>query len=222
LAVVYNSLNFEFQQECAAKVSPEDLRMERMAIGADDQTPIILSIGRMTRAKRIDLAIYALPALSRARSVKLVVVGDGPEMGNLRRLAKDCSVEDFVHFAGACHDEMRLARLMGLANVFVLPGDAGLSVVHALGYGVPVVTHGDLSTQKPEVEAIIDGKTGAFFRKDDVGDLVEKIQYWIARQSAESDEVRTRCMQQVEWRYNTSAQSRFITDAIDRFIVKAR
>lgn len=72
------------------------------------------------------------------------------------------------------------------SSVTVAPGKVGLTAMHSMVYGVPVVTHGDASDQMPEWEAIIPGKTGSLFQSGNVQSLSDAILKWTQSQFPES------------------------------------
>jgi glycosyltransferase involved in cell wall biosynthesis len=60
------------------------------------------------------------------------------------------------------------------ATLFAYPRNIGLSVLHAFGYGVPVVTSADLSTHNPEREALEDGVNSLLFKDGSAADFADK------------------------------------------------
>ena len=76
-----------------------------------------------------------------------------------------------VRLLGAVYDEAALAPWFRAAEVFVYPGSIGLSIHHAFGYGLPVVTHGDARQQMPEFAALKPGVNGEVFPRGDAGAL---------------------------------------------------
>ena len=64
------------------------------------------------------------------------------------------------------------------ASVCVCPAAVGLTAIHALSYGCPVISNDNVETQMPEFESIVEGETGSLFKENDIEDLVEKIKYW--------------------------------------------
>jgi len=173
--VVYNSLDYESQKT---------VRREVMARQSVRQTypPRFLTVARLVEGLDLELAFEALQILrdEMAYSVELVVVGDGP----LREALEDriAQLDLPVRMLGAVYEEARLAELFLDSVAVVSPGKVGLLAMHALGYGIPVITHDDFDWQMPEVEAIENGVTGAFFRRGDAGDLAKKM-----RQCAQYD-----------------------------------
>ena len=53
----------------------------------------------------------------------------------------------------------------------VSPGNVGLTAIHSLTYGTPVLTHDDFNFQMPEAEAIKENISGIFFRINNANDL---------------------------------------------------
>jgi hypothetical protein len=77
--------------------------------------------------------------------------------------------------------------------------------MHCLAYGVPCVTHDDWLDQMPEFEAILPGRTGAFFRKDDVEDLARVMQEWLS--PPRKPQVANACIAHVERFYTPLVQA---------------
>ncbi len=92
------------------------------------------------------------------------------------------ALHDNVWLFGPCYEEDVIGELIYNADICVSPGSIGLTAIHSLMYGTPVVTHNDLTTQGPEFEAIIEGYNGAFFEKDNVNDLCKKIKFVVEAQ----------------------------------------
>ena len=96
--------------------------------------PGILFVGRLQARKRIDSLLHACAEI--ADTPRLVIVGDGPERGNLEALAK--RVYPSAEFVGAKHGD-ELKPYFAEADLFVLPGTGGLAVQQAMSHGLPVI-----------------------------------------------------------------------------------
>ncbi len=133
----------------------------------------ILFVSRLDPANRLDLLLQALQHLQRTHpTARLHVIGKGePEGARLRGLADQLGVADRVAWLGAIYDEDALAPWFLTARAFCYPGNIGLSLHHAMGYGLPVVTADEIAAHNPEIEALIDGKNGRLYRPDDPQDL---------------------------------------------------
>ena len=103
--------------------------------------PLIVSVRRLVARMGLDVVVWALtePALHAAH---FVVIGTGPQRGELEQLALDLGVDDRVHFLGVVTDGERDAWL-ARADVSVMPSVAlegyGLSALESLACGTPVV-----------------------------------------------------------------------------------
>lgn len=110
-------------------------RAERRA--ADE--PMVLTIGRLERYKRVDLIISACRALG--PEARLVVVGDGPDRPRLERLARTADRIGCVRFAGRVSDA-ELDELLATATVVTSASEHeafGLIVADGLAAGARVV-----------------------------------------------------------------------------------
>ncbi len=106
-----------------------------------------------------------------------------------------------MHFYGPCYDETVLAELIASANATVAPGMVGLTAMHSLAYGTPVITHDSPMHQSPEWEVITPGRNGGFFENGNVADLARAIREW-TRTAAKDPAVRERCFEPLERIYN--------------------
>ena len=124
-----------------------------------------LSVGRLTYAKRIDLAILAANKLN----APLKIVGTGKEEAYLKSIAGPT-----VDFVGSVSDS-ELADLYANAKALIfcaLDEDFGMVPVEAMSYGTPVIA----LAQGGVLETVVDGKTGLLFSEPEVGELVKTIQ----------------------------------------------
>lgn len=132
----------------------------------------LLFISRLEADKRVDLLLEALARLrTRRPHARLVVIGDGGERGRLEALARRLDLTDAVDWRGALYGEPALAPHCLTADLCAYPAAIGLSILHAFGYGLPVVTSDDLAAHNPEIEALVPGSNGAVYRDGDAADF---------------------------------------------------
>lgn len=133
----------------------------------------LLHIGRLVKWKRVDLLIDAFArVMITDHDAELVIVGDGPEMENLKQQVEKLKLKDSVRFTGAVYDPKILGAYMAESNVYVLAGMGGLSINDAMTYGMPVICSVCDGTER---DLVIDGVNGHIFREGDVDSLTEKI-----------------------------------------------
>ncbi len=95
-------------------------------------------LGRLDANKRFDLVIKAIaPLLSADR--RLLVVGKGDERTHLEQVARAHEVADRVVFAGERHDVAAMFSAMDLFIASSAQETFGLSVLEALGNGMPAL-----------------------------------------------------------------------------------
>ena len=123
-------------------VVPNGVDTSFFAPGKSPREPAVLFVGALTRSKGVEFLLRSVPNVIRqAPSCYAVVVGDGPEEQNLRKLAGLLGIETNVRFAGAL-TQLEVKRWMQRAQVMVLPSlNEGLGVVllEALACGLPCV-----------------------------------------------------------------------------------
>ncbi len=211
--VIYNSLDYDRQKAERATVTRDELHALRQRVLGTADLPVAICTTRLMPVRRLDLLIEAAAILkAQGREIALLLVGDGPEKDRLRTLAAQRGVRCTLY--GACYDEAVLSRLIMMSNVMVAPGKVGLTSLHALAYGTPVVTHSNEANQMPEWEAIVPSLTGSLFTDGDVHDLARAIGHWCA-QPWPSESVREACHRLVERAWNPRTQRIIIERALD-------
>ena len=213
LHVIYNSLDYETQRKLRAGMPSERLLELKRQLFKQAELPMVICPARLTRQCRFDLLLHAQAQLAKdGHPINILLVGDGPERESLEAQAQQLGVP--VKFYGACYDEGMLAGLIMAAHVTVSPGKVGLTAIHSLAYGTPVITHSDHEAQGPEWEAIRPGHTGDFFQRDNTTELAHVIRRWTAGPPPDADQRRA-CWQIIERYYNPDFQRRAIDRAVD-------
>jgi glycosyltransferase involved in cell wall biosynthesis len=106
---------------------------------------------------------------------QLVVIGDGPDRGRLVSLAAELGVADRVRWQGEIYEELDIAPWFLSATCFVYPGSIGLGLIHALAYGLPVITHASSECHNPEIAAMRHEHNGLMFAKGSAEDLARQV-----------------------------------------------
>lgn len=215
LHVIYNSLDYEFQNTVLDSLTLKDKICMRNALKIKADEKVIIAIGRITKGKKLGLLVDVMAKIGACTKVnyKLVVVGDGPERLAIEEKAISLGVDDKVVFYGPCYEERKIALLISMSDVSVVPGDIGLSAIHSLTYGTPVVTHDNFDTHGPEYEAIKEGVSGSFYKEGCVSDMVSKIEYWSMK---DRGEVFEECRDVIAKRYNADFQKGIIDAVITK------
>jgi phosphatidylinositol alpha-1,6-mannosyltransferase len=164
------------------RFAPDDVaRAELRARYRLGERPVVVCLSRLVPRKGQDMLIRAMPAIrERVPGAVLVIVGGGPYLTSLRRLAHSFGVAEHVVFTeGVPGDELPAHH--ALADVFAMPcrtRGAGLDVeglgivfLEASATGVPVVA--GRSGGAPET--VRDGETGVVVDGWDVGAIAATV-----------------------------------------------
>ncbi len=209
--IVYNSLDYRTMVQLRSAISPEQHDRRREDLFGDRKLPIIIHVGRLTAVKRLDLLVEACGlALRKGHRLGLLIVGDGPQKKALKKRVSQLGIPTF--FTGPLYDETQLSLMISVSNVLVVPGAIGLSAIHAMTYGTPVVTSNNFEKQMPEVEAVIPGWTGAFFQAGNVESLFEAVVPFLGPESR--SKYASHCISIVDRFYNPVYMRRVFDRAV--------
>ncbi|MGE0053992.1 MAG: glycosyltransferase [Hyphomicrobium sp.] len=120
------------------------------------RSDVLLAVGRLVPEKDFPTLLRAFARLSRP-SVRLVILGKGPEEKKLKSLANELGIADRVTLAGYSKEPW---RFYAQAKCFVLSSVSepfGNVVVEAMAYGLPVVATASAGPQ----EILRHGKFGS-------------------------------------------------------------
>jgi glycosyltransferase involved in cell wall biosynthesis len=157
----------------------------------------ILFSGRFTNNKRVDILIEAMDILRRRKQpFTCRFVGDGPALKDAENQVKDLGISDSVEFLGEVYGNAAAAHFKQ-SDLFVLPGKVGLSIVHALSFGLPVITTNQKHVHSPEYELIEPGQNGDFFEGFNPESLADCITIWNEKINSKGEEIRETCKESV-------------------------
>lgn len=200
---IANSLDYEKQLKIRETLSYSSIYSTHFS----NFYPVLFYIGRVQQSKKLKYIIQAMNLLKqRGVNVNLVIVGKDVDGVCLNDEVNKYNLGTHVWLYGPCYDEVRIGEMFYNANVCVSPGNVGLTAIHSLTYGCPVITHNNFPFQGPEFESIIPGKTGDFFVENDVNSLADTIQKWLNHSLYSRDEIRQFAYQTIESKWNVYYQ----------------
>ncbi|TSC96652.1 MAG: group 1 glycosyl transferase [Parcubacteria group bacterium Athens0714_26] len=127
-----------------------------------------LAVGRLMGYKRFDLIIEAFNKLG----LPLLIVGDGPELKNLKKLVRSASI-NFTGFVSEA--ELRCMYNEAEAVIFPQIEDFGLVAAESLACGTPVIAF----SQGGAREIVQNGINGIFFYQQTPDDLIMAVKKFL-------------------------------------------
>jgi len=120
---------------------PEDAAATRRSLAVAPERTLLLYIGRLAREKNTATLFKGFELLVRRQPdrFQLLVIGDGPQGEQLRRLQAQTGSVTWIQY---CTDSLELARFYRAADLFVHPGRQetfGLVALESQACGTPVV-----------------------------------------------------------------------------------
>ncbi len=208
---IANSMDSDYELELRKSLHPTDVYREHFG----NNRPVIIYCGRIQKWKKLDMILDSVKLLKeQGKLVNVVFIGKDVENVNLDIIAEGKGILDQLWLYGPCYDDKQLSELFYNADVCVSPGNVGLTAIHALSFGCPVITHNDFAYQNPEFEAITPHVTGDFFQKDNVEDLTRKIAEWTCLKAEQKDIVRKNAYHEIDNKWNIHYQLNVLNEVI--------
>lgn len=112
----------------------------KKSLGLDPKKYYILSAGRVVKRKGYDFLLRAMAELP--ERIHALIMGDGPELENLRALSRELGIAERVHFLGFVERDEDKYKYYAAADLYVLSSlheGMGIVVQEAMEFGLPVV-----------------------------------------------------------------------------------
>lgn len=115
--------NFVDAEAVAARVASIDRARARRELGLPETARVLMMAGRIVRSKRFDAFVRIASEVARrlpAREVHALVVGDGPQLEEVRGIARHQGAPATVHFLGYQRD---IYASLAVCDVVVFPSE---------------------------------------------------------------------------------------------------
>ena len=140
----------------------------RKKFGISDDTFALISLGRIANEKSIDFSIKCFARFLKDHpsiKSKMIIVGKGPAIDELKALASSLNLADKIIFTGPC-DPSEVQDYYTLGDAFVsssLSETQGLTYMEAMAAHLYVMARYDHNL----IDVIQDGVTGYFFESEE-------------------------------------------------------
>ena len=145
----------------------------REKLGLKDEF-VVMTVARLEKVKGIKYLIEALSNIElRTSNFKLIIIGDGSERKNLKKLVEKLGLKEKVRFLGQIPNE-RIPEYLRAADCFVLPSLSegfGIAILEAQAVGIPAI-----ATNVGGIPDIIkDGENGILVKPANSEDITRAI-----------------------------------------------
>jgi len=131
-------------QKFRRQISPEEKNGLKDTLRIPRDNRVLLVVGRLAKEKNIEEILLFL-SLMKQPDLTLLIVGDGPHMESLQKVAEQLGILDNVVFAGMVAPQ-NIGAYYQLGEVFVSGSNSetqGLTYIEALANGVPILCRKD-------------------------------------------------------------------------------
>ena len=166
----------EIERFYKEKIELSKINNKKTELGITSDDLVVLFVGRVASEKSIDFLINNHNTLlNKNKNIKLLIVGDGPDLEKYKKLSKKYKIDDKVIFTGKVPwDDITI--YYNLSDIFVTASHTetqGLTVIEAMAASLPVVALDDESFRN----TVIDELTGYLFKnkKEYINRMLELI-----------------------------------------------
>jgi glycosyltransferase involved in cell wall biosynthesis len=148
--------------------------IDRSELGLSSESVVLIYTGRLGPEKNLPFLLRSFAGIAQAyEHVHLLLVGDGPERGNLENIVQSMNISPRVHFIGMVN-RSDIYRYLATSDAFVTASVTEvhpLSVIEALASGLPV-----MGIDSPGIsDTVEDGITGLLVKEEDLAAFTAKL-----------------------------------------------
>lgn len=183
-------MNFPIDIDCyeAAYEKRDNLRAKiRSDLGYDEQSFVVSVVGKLVAWKRQRDVIAAISRLKGDVSIKLIILGGGPDEDSLRAYASRVAKNE-VHFAGFV-TPTDLPAYYAASDLYIHPSSYephSLAISEAIFMGLPVLVSDSCGSYGPE-DDVQPGRNGYVYPMGDIDEMVRQISILVNNPGKRSD-----------------------------------
>jgi glycosyltransferase involved in cell wall biosynthesis len=177
---------------------------ERLTLHTE-KSDYYLALSRLVPYKKTDLIVEAFAQMP---DRKLVVIGDGPQMKDLKKMAAG-NIE-LLGFQpnSVVEDHLKHAK----ALIYAAEEDFGIVPVEAQACGTPVIAYGKGGT----LETVIPGETGFFFNRQEPEALIQAVKDFESNPALPPEKIRLNAERFSKSRFKAEMKS-YVETAYERY-----
>ncbi|MFW6148308.1 MAG: glycosyltransferase [Atribacterota bacterium] len=171
IVVIPNAINLEVFQER----NEEQCKKLVEQAGLKDNDIVLLYVGRISFEKNVDKIIKALAIMKKRNitNVKLLLVGEGTALKQIKEMVYSVGISDMVKFIGAVNNEI-IKYFYQISDIFTFTSTSetfGMVIIEALASGLPV-----LAIKAPGVVDIVTDGVDGLLVEDEISQFAERLE----------------------------------------------
>lgn len=199
-------------------LGPEDGRAQNpdKKVSIPDGVEVLLSIGRLTPGKRVDVFLKMLKKLTKTNpKIYGIIIGSGPALNDLKQLANQLQIQQHVRFEGSV---VNISDYFQVSKALVHTTEREIQPMLLLEAGVnsfPVICS-DIGGNK----SIITNKfNGILARVNDVDDFAEKVE-WLLKNEDMVGTLTQNGLKRIETTFSSDILTRKYLNLYDQHLKK--
>jgi len=167
--ILRNSLDTDFFKPTKNLTDKSNLKKDREIKGLS-----LIFQGRLSYEKSHDVVLKAFALMiKKMPGLTLVMAGDGPERGNLEKLAEELKIKDKIIFTGFVPYGEKVVKNYQASDIYITASKSEnmpIAILEAMAVGLPIITVKERGLK----EIINDGVNGFFAKTDNPADMAKK------------------------------------------------
>ena len=161
IVVFKNGVELEFLNNCI-----NDSVNTRSQLGFTKDDLILITVNRLDKSKRVDLAINTLKVLLRDghNNIKLIIVGTGPEERSIKKFISQNNLNGKIQLKKNVNDKL-LYSYLNISDIYINPAETEyflLSVMEGMVCRLPIIS------VLPQEDGVINGINGFIVPPDPI------------------------------------------------------
>ena len=187
LFVAPNTLDTENLKKLNALLQLEDISKLKKELNYNNKFNILF-VGRLIKDKKPEdlINFYLIFKEKLNLDIGIHIIGNGEELHSIKKMIRENHISENFYIHGEIFDDNIISKYIFSSDLMFIPGYLGLSINHAFAFGCPVISFKSMS-HSPEVEYIIQNKTGYLAKENDFNELTDWVYKYLTSKETKTE-----------------------------------
>ncbi len=187
LFVAPNTLDTENLKKLNALLQLEDISKLKKELNYNNKFNILF-VGRLIKDKKPEdlINFYLIFKEKFNLDIGIHIIGNGEELHSIKKMISENHISENFYIHGEIFDDNIISKYIFSSDLMFIPGYLGLSINHAFAFGCPVISFKSMS-HSPEVEYIIQNKTGYLAKENDFNELTDWVYKYLTSKETKTE-----------------------------------